>query len=90
MFSSFEQEIENILSCELSSSSSYKYIVYGGKAVVIEGHKGIVKFCSDRMEFRVSEGRLCVLGVGLTLRQMAGGVAILIGRVNSVSVERNV
>lgn len=77
--------------CNLEVSSlinSYKYCVYGGKTVVIEGQKGLVKYCQEVVVFAVADGKLAVMGSNLTLGCFGNKVAVVTGKIVSVEVQQ--
>lgn len=86
---SFVVEHANLCNLEVSSLiNSYKYCVYGGKTVVIEGQKGLVKYCQEVVVFAVADGKLAVMGSNLTLGCFGNKVAVVTGKIVSVEVQQ--
>ena len=86
---SFVNEHANICNLEVATLvNSYKYCVYGGTTVVVEGQKGIVKYCQDNVVFAVSGGKLSICGAGLTLGCFGNKVAVVKGKIKCVEVQK--
>lgn len=60
--------------------------LYGGRRVLIEHHKGITEYRSDRIQVRTRRGCLCVTGCGLEIQKMSGDVLVITGRIDGISV----
>lgn len=83
---SFEKVIAKICDTELAVLlQSYKYTVYGGHTVVVEGHKGLLKYLTSCVTFRLQKGTLSINGDALTIRNLSQNTAVVMG--NKVSVE---
>lgn len=86
---SFVAEHANLCNLEVATLiNSYKYCVYGGKTVVIEGQKGLVKYSQDAVAFAVCDGKLVVVGNNLTLGCFGNNVAVITGKIQSVEVQK--
>ncbi|MBR2974932.1 MAG: YabP/YqfC family sporulation protein [Clostridia bacterium] len=86
---SFVHEHANICNLEVSTLlNSYKYCVYGGKTVVVEGQQGLVKYCPQSVVFAVSDGRLAVVGSSLVLGCFGNKVAVVTGQIDAVEVQK--
>ncbi len=63
-----------------------KCSVYGGKTVVIEGHKGIVDYSADKLTFASPHGFIIVNGEGLRIRHLEKNFAVIVGKIISLEV----
>lgn len=61
-----------------------KITVYGKKAVLTEGHKGIKRFSCDEASFKTAESDLYIIGKALRLSHISRGVALIEGEITSV------
>ena len=90
MNNSFQQCISEICGLELSSLVSQgKYAVYGNSVAVVEGHKGIAEYGSDKVSFAFGKSKLDILGEGLKIKCLQGNYAVVAGKISSMAV-RNV
>ncbi len=90
MNNSFNENISNICGMELSAlAGGYKYSVFSGNAVVVEGHKGIVGYSSEEVLFAVNKTFLQVTGTNLQIRCMEKHFAVIIGKIHKVEVKRD-
>ena len=86
---SFINEHANICNLEVATLiNSYKYSVYGGNTVVIEGQKGLLKYCSDVVIFAVANAKLTVSGNNLMLGCFGNKVAVVTGQISGVVVQK--
>ena len=86
---SFVNEHANLCNLEVSTLiNSYKYCVYGGTTVVVEGQKGLLKYCQDSVVFAVAGGKLAICGDNLTLGCFGNKVAVVSGRISCVEVQK--
>ena len=86
---SFVVEHANLCNLEVATLiNSYKYCVYGGTTVVVEGQKGLVRYCQDNVVFAVSNGKLSVCGSDLILGCFGNKVAVVTGQILSVAVQK--
>lgn len=61
--------------------------VVGGKTLLVENHKGILEYGTERLRIAVLGGQLAVNGSGLTLTAMNGSELLLRGKIVSVEWE---
>ncbi len=86
---SFDKVIADICDIELASLlRSYKYTVYGGHTVALEGHKGLLRYSKDCVVFLLADGKLTVNGNNLCLRNLSKRTVIISGDKVSVEVSR--
>lgn len=64
--------------------NSLKLSVVGGKTAVIENHRGILEYNSDRIVIAAKRGRLSISGAELKLSAMDREVLLVSGRINCV------
>lgn len=87
MNNSFNDSIAQICGLELSALvGSYKYSVFGGTTVVVEGHKGITNYSDNEISFRLSDGVLTIAGSDLKIKCLSKNFAVITGRINNVGV----
>lgn len=60
----------------------------GDRRVLIENHRGVTEYGSERIRVRVRYGELCVCGSGLALARMTRAQLVICGRIDSVEVCR--
>ena len=90
MNNSFQQCIADICGLELSSLVSQgKYAVYGNRAAVVEGHRGIAEYSKDKVSFLFGKSVLEISGADLTIKCLSGNYAVIGGSISCVAV-RNV
>lgn len=88
MNNSFSRCIDQICGHEITSLASYKYSVYGGNTVVLEGHKGICHYSLDKIVFQVGKQRLFIVGKNLQIRCLDRHFAVVVGEICAVEVSR--
>ena len=85
MSNSFLQCVADICGLELATLiGDYKYSVFGGHTVVVEGHKGIVDYRQDEVSFALRKSVLKVCGTDLRIRCMEKNFAVVVGNISSV------
>ncbi len=85
---SFENDISEICSLELPVlCGGYKYSVFSGQAVVVEGHSGIKSYSQNCMIFKIKKCALHVNGCDLSLKKLSRGFAVVVGKISSVEVK---
>ena len=88
MDNSFNQCIANICGLELATLiNDYKYSVFGGHTVVVEGHKGIVEYSTEQITFAVGKSALRISGSNLKIKCLEKHFAVVVGKVLSVEVK---
>ena len=86
---SFVNEHAKLCNLEVETLiNSYKYCVYGGKTVVVEGQKGLVRYCQDNVVFAVANAKLSICGSNLTLGCCGNKVAVVFGQIRWVEVQK--
>lgn len=60
----------------------------GDKRVLIERHRGIVEYSSERIGVRVRYGTVCVHGCGLEVCRMTKEQIVITGRVDDIRLQR--
>lgn len=88
MNNSFSRCIDQICGHEITSLATYKYSVYGGNTVVLEGHKGICHYGLDKIVFQVGKQRLFIVGKNLQIRCLDRHFAVVVGEICAVEVSR--
>ena len=88
MNNSFSQCVADICGLELATLiSGYKYSVFGGSTVVVEGHKGIVIYSTTQVSFAVGKSTLQISGDNLNIKCLEKHFAVVVGKVRSVEVK---
>ena len=62
--------------------------ICGEKRVLRENHRGVSRYCSDRICVRVAYGEVAVLGRGLELARMTREQLVICGCIDGVSLIR--
>ena len=90
MNNSFSQCVANICGLELATLiADYKYSVFGGHTVVVEGHKGIIDYGNEQITFAVGKTALRICGSNLRIKCLEKGFAVVVGKISSVEVKAN-
>lgn len=90
MNDSFNESISEICGVELTTLiSSYKYSVFGGNTVVVEGHKGIIGYSDEAVSFAVAKTALTIEGAELKIRCLEKRFAVVTGKIRQVGVKPN-
>ena len=88
MSNSFSQCVADICGLELATLvKDYKYSVFGGHTVVVEGHKGIVVYSTTQVSFAVGKSTLQIEGDNLNIKCLEKHFAVIVGKVRSVEVK---
>ena len=90
MNNSLTQCVADICGLELATLiGSYKYSVFGGHTVVLEGHKGIAEYNSDCIRFALGKAQLKIVGSNLRIKCLEKQFAVVVGKIASVEVMAN-
>ena len=90
MNNSLSQCVADICGLELATLlGSYKYSVFGGHTVVVEGHKGIADYNSDSISFVLGKAQLKIVGANLQIKRLEKQFAVVMGKIVSVMVVAN-
>ncbi len=86
MNNSFKHCIDQICGQEITALATYKYSVFGGNTIVLEGHKGILDYSTCKVSFKVGKGSLIVVGNNLQIKCLDNRFAVVVGKICSVGV----
>ena len=87
MNNSLSQCVADICGLELATLiGSYKYSVFGGHTVVVEGHKGIADYNNDGISFSLGKGLLKIVGSNLRIKCLEKQFAVIVGKIAGVEV----
>lgn len=87
MNDSFSKCIADICGLELATlAGDFKYSVFGGRTLVLEGHKGIEEYSLETISFRIGKSTLKITGSGLTLKCLEKNFAVVEGKIVSVGI----
>ena len=90
MNNSLSQCVADICGLELATLiGSYKYSVFGGHTVVVEGHKGIADYTSECISFSLNKAQLKIAGSNLRIKCLEKQFAVIVGKIASVEVVAN-
>ena len=87
MNNSLSQCVADICGLELATLlGSYKYSVFGGHTVVVEGHKGIGAYDSDGISFALGKAQLKIVGSNLRIQRLEKQFAVVVGKITGIEV----
>ena len=87
MNNSLSQCVADICGLELATLlGSYKYSVFGGHTVVVEGVKGIADYNGDCISFSLGKGQLKIVGSNLRIKCLEKQFAVIGGKIAGVQV----
>ena len=90
MNNSLTQCVADICGLELATLiGSYKYSVFGGHTVVVEGHKGIADYGTEAVSFALNKAQLKSVGSNLRIKCLEKQFAVVVGKIVSVKVVAN-
>lgn len=90
MNNSLSQCVADICGLELATLlGSYKYSVFGGHTVVVEGHKGIADYTGECISFSLPKALLKIAGSNLRIKCLEKQLAVIVGVIASVEVVAN-
>ena len=90
MNNSLTQCVADICGLELATLiGSYKYSVFGGHTVVVEGHKGIADYTNECISFALPKASLKIDGLNLRIKCLEKQFAVVVGKIVSVKVVAN-
>ena len=90
MNNSLSQCVADICGLELATLlGSYKYSVFGGHTVVVEGHKGIADYTTERVSLTLHKAQLQIVGSNLRIKCLEKQFAVVCGKIQSVEVVAN-
>ena len=88
MNNSFVDSVCDICGLEMAAlAHGYKYSVYDGRAVVVEGHKGIFAYGESQVVFALGKSKLVVSGDKLRIKCLERNFAVVVGAINGVAVQ---
>lgn len=61
----------------------------GDSRVLVEGHRGVTEYSTQRVTVKVGYGALSVLGRGLQLRQMSRERLVICGQIDALELRRD-
>jgi len=68
--------------------NSYKVIIDGDEFITIENHKGILKFQSNEVVFRVEGGKFIINGSNFVIVYISGKTIKLMGSIKGVNYDQ--
>lgn len=74
--------------CEESVPRQPVVELLGDNRVLVENHKGVIQYSTERIQARVNFGTVCVMGCNLRLRFMSGQKLVIVGRIDGIELLR--
>lgn len=65
----------------------YRVTLFAGRAVVVEGHKGLTSVGEAEVVLRISRAKLRITGRNLSISEMNGDEAYITGKIIAVEVD---
>lgn len=62
--------------------------IAGENRVLVENHRGITEYGTDRIRIQVKYGSLCICGEGLEMKRMSKRQLIITGKIDVVNLVR--
>lgn len=62
--------------------------IAGENRVLVENHRGITEYGTDRIRIQVKYGSLCICGEGLEMKRMSKRQLIITGKIDVVNLIR--
>ena len=56
--------------------------------VLIENHSGVVEYGTERISVKVKYGLLCISGLDMELAKMTKDQLVIVGKIESVTIQR--
>lgn len=67
--------------------STAKLTITGGRRALVENHRGVQDYSSDRIVISSGRGKIAINGTGLTIAAMNRRELLITGRIQSVEFE---
>ena len=64
---------------------AFRYQVNGGKGIVVEGYKNVLKIETNSVVLKLNNGELEILGTNLKIREIGGNTIVIEGKIQSVN-----
>ena len=62
--------------------------IAGDQRVLVENHRGIIAYSTEKILVNVAFGTVCICGCGLRLIRMTREQLVIRGRIDAVSLQR--
>lgn len=82
----FFKEIAQKIDVEQDLINEFNIVNMSGKAVYIEGHKGVTLISSEMISFKIKNGRVVVEGDKLSLKELSQNTILLQGKIKKVEI----
>lgn len=60
--------------------------IIGNNRVLVENHKGVSAYCTDRILIKVAHGQICICGSCMKIAYMSRQRLVITGKVETVSL----
>ena len=64
----------------------YRFTVYAGKGMRLEGHRGIYEISDTVLRFRIKQGAIVVTGRELRIKEISDSEVYIVGAIEGVTV----
>ena len=83
---SFIEEVKNMLGADnFPASPAFRAVMFGDKAVYLEGVRSIREYSENRIEVSVSKGTVTVSGEKLYVKRYCMGDMAICGKIKSLT-----
>lgn len=82
----FFKEIAQKIDVEQDLINEFNIVNMSGKAVYIEGHKGVTLISSEMISFKIKNGRVVIEGDKLSLKELSQNTILLQGKIKKVEI----
>jgi sporulation protein YqfC len=77
---------ETINKLGISEVGGYRFTVYAGKGMRLEGHRGIYEISDTVLRFRIKKGAVVVTGRELKIKEISDSEVYIIGIIEGISL----
>lgn len=70
-----------------SFDGGYNLVNINGKAIYVEGHKGLISLSNEMVRFRVKEKVISILGKNLKLKIMSSITLSVTGEIQNINID---
>ena len=82
----FFKEISEKIDLDHDLINEFNIVNMSGKALYVEGHKGVTLISSETVAFKIKRGRVVVEGDKLTLKELSQNTILLQGKIKKMEI----
>lgn len=82
----FFKEISEKIDFDHDLINEFNIVNMSGKALYVEGHKGVTSISSEMVAFKIKRGRVVIEGDKLTLKELSQNTILLQGKIKKVEI----